>query len=169
MGVYYHKKFGIDFRGVRIPSVLGVGVKTPGVAQYNPMVIEAAIKGIPFEIWATEDTIIPMMYIKDIVRSLVELHDAPAEKIITRVYNLGQIIPAPTAKDLVDTVKKYYPEAKITFKPDPSIMKILKTIPQIVKAEEAEAEWGWSVSYSIDDTVKDMINEYAKQAKAGRG
>jgi len=116
-----------------------------------------------------EDTIIPMMYIKDIVRSLVELHDAPAEKIITRVYNLGQIIPAPTAKDLVDTVKKYYPEAKITFKPDPSIMKILKTIPQIVKAEEAEAEWGWSVSYSIDDTVKDMINEYAKQAKAGRG
>ncbi len=163
LGMYYHTKFGIDFRGVRIPSVLGLGVKTPGVAQYNPLVIEAAIKGEPFEIWVTEDTVIPMMHIKDIVRSLIMLHDAPGEKLNARVYNLGQINPPPTAKDLVDTVKKHYPKAEITFKPDPAIMNILKNIPRIIRSDEAEAEWGWSLSYSLDDTVKDIIDEYQKQ------
>ena len=50
LGLYYHRKFGIDFRGLRLPGLLGPGVKTPGVAQYQPLVIEAAIKGEPFEV-----------------------------------------------------------------------------------------------------------------------
>lgn len=162
LGMYYHKKFGIDFRGVRFPSLLGPGVKTAGVAQYNPLVIEAAIKGEPFEIWAPEDTIIPMMYIKDAIRSLVTLNDAPEEKIITRMYHVGQITPPPSAKDLVNTVKKYYPEARITFKPDPAVTEILETIPRVIKADEAEAEWGWHLSYSVEDTVRDFIDEFKK-------
>lgn len=168
LGVYYHTKFGIDFRGVRLPSVLGLGVKTPGVGQYNPLAIEAAINGEPFEIWVPEDTVIPMMYVKDAIRSLVMLHDAPEEKIVTRIYNVGQITPPPTAKDLVDTIKKYYPEAQITFKPDPAIMNILKAIPRVIKSDEAEAEWGWMLSYSMDDTVKDIIDEHMKEQQIGR-
>ena len=163
LGMYYHKKFGIDFRAVRIPSILGLGVKTPGVAQYNPMVIEAAIRNEPFTIWAPKETVIPMMYIKDIVKSLIMLHDAPEENIVTRVYNIGQITPPPTAADLVETIKRYYQHAEITFEPDPAIMNILKTIPRIVRSDEAEAEWGWRPSYSLEDTVKDIINEYMER------
>ncbi|MBA4391967.1 MAG: hypothetical protein C0407_00275 [Desulfobacca sp.] len=162
LGLYYHRKFGVDFRGLRFPSLLGPGVKTPGIAQYNPLVIEAAIKGDPFEIWASEDTIIPMMYIKDVVRCLVMLYEAPEEKIKTRMYNVGQITPPPTAADLVGVVKRFYPEARITFKPDPSVMEIIKTIPRVIKGDEAEAEWGWTLSYSLTDTVKDFIDEFKK-------
>lgn len=160
LGLYYHRKFGVDFRGLRLPSLLGPGVKTPGVAQYNPLVIEAAIKGEPFEIWAPEDTIIPMMYFKDAVRSLVMLAEAPEEKIKSRMYNVGQITPPPTAFELVEVVKRFFPEARITFKPDPAVMEILKTIPQVITGEEAEAEWGWSLSYSLEETVRDYIEEF---------
>ncbi len=162
LGLYYHKKFGIDFRGVRFPSLLGPGVKTPGVGQYNPLVIEAAIKGEPFEIWAPEDTVIPMMYIKDAVRCLVMLYEAPADRINTRIYNLGQITPPPTAADLVAVVKQFYPEASIAFKPDPAVMEILETIPRLITGDEAEAEWGWNITYSIVDSVRDFIDEFRK-------
>ncbi|MGZ6193553.1 MAG: NAD-dependent epimerase/dehydratase family protein, partial [Syntrophales bacterium] len=33
MGQFYRRKFGLDFRGVRYPSIVGPGVKTPGVVQ----------------------------------------------------------------------------------------------------------------------------------------
>lgn len=169
LGLYYQRKFGIDFRGLRLPSLLGPGVKTPGVAQYNPLVIEAAIKGEPFEIWAPEDTIIPMMYYKDAVRSLVMLAEAPEEKIKTRMYNVGQITPPPTAYDLVAVVRRFFPEARITFKPDPAVMEILRTIPQVITGEEAEAEWGWSLSYSLVETVRDYIDEFNSQSMAKKG
>jgi threonine 3-dehydrogenase len=162
LGMYYHRKFNIDFRGVRFPSLLGPGVTTPGVGQYNPLVIEAAIKGETFEIWAPEDTIIPMMYIKDALRCLVMLYEAPEARINTRMYNVGQISPPPTAKELVAVIKQFYPEARITFKPDPAVMEILKTIPKVITADEAENEWGWRISYTLNDTIKDFIDEFKR-------
>ena len=33
MGLYYKRKHGLDFRGIRYPSVVGPGVETPGVAH----------------------------------------------------------------------------------------------------------------------------------------
>jgi nucleoside-diphosphate-sugar epimerase len=62
--------------------------------------VESAIRGIPFEAWVTKETSIPMMYIKDAIRSFLELFEAEESKIKTRIYNLGQITPCPTAGDL---------------------------------------------------------------------
>lgn len=52
-GFYYYRRFGIDFRGF----------------AYIPKMIESAIRGIPIEDWATKDTSIPIMYVKDAVMS----------------------------------------------------------------------------------------------------
>jgi threonine 3-dehydrogenase len=162
LGLYYAGKFGIDFRGIRFPQLIGPNVKTFGFGQYNPWLIEAAIKGKPFDVWTLEDTIIPLLYIKDAIKSLIMLCDAEESNLLTRVYNLGQIMPPPTAKDVVNEVKKYYPEAKINFKPDSNTAIGLKTIPRIIKGDNAEKEWGWKVTYSLEDTVKDFIEDYTK-------
>jgi len=42
-------------------------------------------------------------------------------------------------------------------------MEILKTIPRVITADEAEAEWGWRISYTLTDTVRDFIEEFKKQ------
>jgi nucleoside-diphosphate-sugar epimerase len=160
LGLYYQRKFGIDFRGVRFPQLIGPGVKTMGFGQYNPWLIEAAIKGEPFDVWVPEDTVIPLMYIKDAVRSLVMLHDADESNLKTRVYNLGQITPPPTARDVVDKVRSYYPDARIGFKPDLNALGVLKTIPRIIEGARAEEEWGWSIAYSLEETVKDFIENH---------
>ena len=167
LGLYYHRKFGIDFRGIRLPQLIGPHVKTLGFGQYNPWLIEAAIKDEPFCVWAPEDTILPLVYIKDAVRSLIMLHDADEARLATRVYNIGQITPPPTARDVVDEVKKHYPGAKITFKADPDAEVGLATIPKIIRSDAAEKEWGWKVAYSLSETVADFIQEYKERGDDG--
>lgn len=162
LGLYYQRKFGIDFRGLRFPQLIGPGVKTPGFGQYNPRLIEAAITGEAFDVWVTEDTVIPLMYIKDAIRALIMIYDAPEEKLLARVYNLGQIMPAPTARELLDEVKRYYPDARIGFKPDPNAAAVIRSIPRFIRGDRAEAEWGWQIGYSLKDTVKDFIEEFGK-------
>ena len=162
LGMYYCKKFGLDFRGLRFPQIMGPGVVSEGIGQYNPLLIEAAIMGKPFEAWVPAETIMPMIYIKDAVRSLEMLAEAPEEQVNARIYGVGQIMPAPKASDLVDEVKKHYPEARISFNPTPSAMKILENIPRYIKGELAESEWGWKPDYSLELMVTDFIEEFKK-------
>ncbi len=162
LGMYYMRKFGIDFRCVRFPQIVGPGAVSEGIGQYCPRMIEAAVLGQPFEAWVPEDTVMPMLYIKDAARSLVMLHDAPEEQLQTRIYGVGQIAPPPTARELADEVKRHYPGAKITFRPEPDAMVILKNIPRQIRGEVAEAEWGWKPSYLLGDMVADFIEEVKK-------
>jgi threonine 3-dehydrogenase len=165
LGQYYCKKFGLDFRGLRFPQIVGPGVVADGIGQYNPKLIEAAILGRPFEAWVPEDTIMPMIYIKDAIDSLLMLHDAQEDRLITRIYGTGQILPAPTAKELVQEVKKHYPHANITFNPTPAAMSILENIPRFIEGDRALKEWGWKPKYSLENMVADFIDEARKQPR----
>lgn len=80
---------------------------------------------------------------------------------------MGQIIPAPTARELVDEVKKHFPEAPITFKPDPAAASVLNTIPKTFMNDKAEKEWGWQFSYSLATMVADFIEELKNKRKDG--
>lgn len=119
--------------------------------------IEAAAQGRPYEVWVPEDTVLPLMYISDAIRSLAELYEAEAAAIKTRVYNLGQITPAPTAAELAGIVKGFFPEAQITFKPDPQAVEVLRYIPSYIDGSNAEKEWGWKLTGSAEDMVRDFI------------
>jgi nucleoside-diphosphate-sugar epimerase len=159
LGLYYHRRFGIDFRGVRFPQLIGPGIKSEGYGQYNPKMIESGLKGIPFEAWVTKETSIPIMYIKDAIRCLLELFLAEEAKIKTRVYCVGQITPSPTAGDLLEAIKKHFPLVSITFRPDPKAMEVLRSIPAQLDDTNARKEWGWSIQYGLREMVEDFIKE----------
>lgn len=160
LGLYYHRRFGIDFRGVRFPQLVGAGIKSEGYGQYNPRMIESALRGIPFEAWVTKETSIPIMYVKDAIRCLLELFEAEESRIKTGVYCVGQIIPSPTAGALLEEIEKHVKKALITFKPDPNAMDILRSIPQKLDDQNARSEWGWSIRYGLKEMVEDFIKEF---------
>lgn len=157
LGLYYNRKFDMDVRGIRLPVLIGPNVESPGFGQFNSKIIQAAILGMPFEVNVPEETTIPLLYLKDAVRSLMMLYHAPEDRLVTRVYNVGQISPPPSTADIVNMVRKYYPNAQITFKPDPRFTEVVKSTPKEIKADEARNEWGWNISYSLEDSVKDFI------------
>jgi threonine 3-dehydrogenase len=161
LGLYYHHRFGIDFRGVRFPQLVGPGIKSEGYGQYIPKMIESALKDLSFEAWVNEDTAIPIMYIRDAVRCLNELFEAEASKIKTRVYNVGQITPSPTAGELLTEIRKHNPGVSVSFKPDSKAMDVLRNIPQKLDDQNAFAEWGWTIRYGL----KEMVEEFMKDFK----
>lgn len=157
LGTFYRRRFGLDFRSIRFSQLIGPGVKTPGVAQCIPMVIEAAAKGEPFEMWIEEGSMMPVCYYKDGVEALSSLIHAPKENIITINYNLSGIKVA--AIELVKSIRSIVPTAEISFNPDPVKVEIVKTIPVNIDDSRLRKETGYKPVYDLDTAVKDFIKE----------
>jgi threonine 3-dehydrogenase len=164
LGRFYAKKFNLDFRAVRFPTVVGPGARTKHMSQYMPWMIEHAIAGEPFEVWVEEDCRNPCIYYKDAANALLMLHDAPREKIKTRIYNLAGI--SLTAREFVDTVTRHIPSAKITFKPDPEVVKLIGKGFGLIDDSPARREWGWSMKYGMEEMIEDFKKTLKTAAKS---
>jgi threonine 3-dehydrogenase len=157
MGRFYKRKFGLDFRGVRYPAIIGPGVKTPGIVQYNAWAIEEAFKGNPFKIWVTPNTRCAAMYYKDAALSIVKCAEAPLGKIKMAVYIVGGLYFS--AQELVDTIKKFIPKANLEFDPDMEKVEIIERLSKPIDTRLAREELGWIDQYPIDRTIEDFIKE----------
>jgi threonine 3-dehydrogenase len=161
LGRFYRRKFDLDFRSLRYGGVAGPGVKTPGIAQFYAWMIENAALGLPFECFVTEDTANPVTYFKDAIRATLMLFEAPRENIKTVCYNINEFSPSPTAKELELTIKKFIPDLKVTYKPDPVVMAFHKNqTMKVIDDSRAREEWAWQPQFSnLEDMVTDFINE----------
>ncbi len=159
MGRFYRRKYGLDFRGVRYPFIVGPGVKTPGVGQYTSWVIEACAKGKPYTIWVRPETAVPLLYFKDAARALVQLGEAPRETIRTVVYLLAGVTPTPTAQGLANVVGAKVPGAEITFVPDPAAQAVLDKLSLPLDDSNARKEWNWQPAYDLEQIVADFLQE----------
>ena len=159
MGQFYRRKFGLDFRGVRYPSIVGPGVRTPGVVQYTSWMIEDSIKGKPFTARVSPDTRTPVMYFKDAALSVVELARAPRESIKMVNYLVAGAKPVATAGELASVIRTRIPGAKIDFEPDMDLQNILNKLLHPIDDSVAQQEWGWEAEYGQEQIVDDFIAE----------
>jgi len=154
LGNFYKKRFGLDFRGIRFPSVIGPGAKVRHVSQYNAWMIEFPLRGKPFECFVTPETKMPTMYFKDAANSIDAIAEAPLESIKSVNYNVAGITPTTSARQIEEVVKKHVPNADITYVPDPVIMEYYKTFKiDVFDDTRARAEWGWCPAFPDIDTV----------------
>ncbi|HEU0001466.1 MAG TPA: NAD-dependent epimerase/dehydratase family protein [Ktedonobacteraceae bacterium] len=157
LGLFYKRKYGLDYRCVRYPSIIGPGVKTPGAVQYTSWVIEECAKGKPFTIWARPETRVSLVYFKDAARAIVQLADAPLDNIKTVNYLLAGA--NPSASELADLVRARIPDARIDFQPDPSLQFIISRLTVRFDDSRAREEWGWEPRYTQDEMVDDFLHE----------
>ncbi len=161
LGRFYRRKFGLDFRAVRYCMVMRPGVKVRALPVFMLWMVENAALGEPFECFAAEDVAVPVLYYKDAVRATMMLYDAPEEQIKTVCYNLAGISPTPTAGELEKTIKKFIPDANITYNPDPLVMEYYRTRGvSTIDDARAREEWGWKPEFTdIGKVVADFIEE----------
>ncbi len=161
LGRFYRTRFGLDFRTVRFPSVLGPGAKVKHVAQYYAWMIEYPALGNPFECFVAPETKGPGMYFKDAIHALDLVSRAPREQIETVNYNVAGIVPTPSAAQIEQAVKKVIPDAVITYNPEQPIMEYYKTMRiEVFDDTPARQEWGWESKYGdLDTVVADFIHE----------
>jgi threonine 3-dehydrogenase len=162
MGQFYRRKYGLDFRGVRYPSIVGPGVKTPGVVQYTSWMIEESVKGKPYSVYLVPETKTPVMYFKDAALAVIKLAKTPRENIKMVNYLIAGVKPIASAQELADIVKAKVPGAKIDFKPDLELQKLLNKLLHPLDDSIAQKEWGWKATYNQENIVDDFIAEMKK-------
>ena len=159
MGLFYKRKFGLDYRGVRYPSIVGPGVKTPGIVQYTSWVIEECAKGNPFTIWVKPESKLAVMYFKDAARAIVMLREAPLANIKMVNYIIAGATPIASAQELADMVKARIPTAQINFEPDLERQKVVDKLSLPIDDSIARKEWNWKSEYDQGRMVDDFLEE----------
>ncbi|MDJ0816068.1 MAG: NAD-dependent epimerase/dehydratase family protein [Desulfobacterales bacterium] len=159
MGLFYKRKYGLDFRAIRYPSIVGPGVKTPGVAQFTSWVIEVCARGEPFTITLKPETKVPVIYFKDAAQAIVRLGEAPLENLKTVNYIVAGVSPVASAGELADIVRAKVPGAEISFDPNLEVQVILDKFLLPLDDRNAQQEWGWRCEYDQERIVNDFLQE----------
>ncbi|MCC6434494.1 MAG: NAD-dependent epimerase/dehydratase family protein [Acidimicrobiales bacterium] len=154
LGAYYRTRYGMDFRGLRYPSIVGPGVTTWSLAQYTSWMIEKPILGEPFEVWVKPEAAIALLYYKDAARAALDLAAAPSDDIRMINYLVDGKGETPSAGRMADAVRDRIPEAELTWAADAGPARQVR-----IDDSAAQAEWGWEPSYDLDAMITDMITE----------
>ncbi|XP_037825037.1 L-threonine 3-dehydrogenase, mitochondrial [Lucilia sericata] len=156
IGEYYYHKFGLDFRCLRFPGVISSDPPGGGTTDYAVAIFHEALRTGKYQCYLKPDTRLPMMYIEDCLRALLEFMRAPSEQLQRRVYNVTAMSFTP--EELVDKLSKYVPNLHVTYKPD-SRQLIADSWPQVFDDSEARRDWNWQHKYDLDNLVDFMVKD----------
>lgn len=155
LGLYYHRRYGLDFRAARLAAIVGPFRVAAGSATlYTTLILEKAALGQPYIIEVDDKAATPICYAKDAARALATL--ATADSAPRRIYNIGTC--RATAVGLLEIARRRYPDARIEFRPDPEMAAVGRISWQWELSIEAAAEdLGWRPAYSLETMAEDLM------------
>lgn len=167
LGSYYSRKYGLDVRGLRYPGIVSSETEPGGgTTDYTVEMYYAAVRGEPYTCFVGEETTLPMMYMPDAIRSLVELANADRTALTHHTsYNLAAF--SCSAAELAAAIRTRVPSFVCTFEPDHR-HAIAKEWPRSIDDAEARADWGWQHRYDLDEMTDDMIDKLRERKARGR-
>ena len=160
LGIYYSKFYGqkhldeqpphmLDFRAVRFPGLISAyTLPSGGTSDYGPEMLHAAAQGKDYACFVRADTKISFMAMPDAIKSLMMMLDAPRESLTTNVYNVAAF--AITAEDFRKRALKAFPNAMVTYEPNPRRQGIVDSWPEDVDDSRARNDWNWKPDYDVD-------------------
>lgn len=162
---YYSKKFDVDCRGVRFPGLISAAMPGGGSSDYALFMYVDAVRKGGYEAFARPDTRIPLMYMPDGVRALLELAMADRSKLTRSIYNIAAF--SPRADEIATSVQRAIPEAKFSYNPDPRRQSILDSWPKALDDAAARRDWGWKPKYDLDAMTDDLVPRVRRMLELG--
>ncbi len=156
-GRFYKRLYGLDYRAIRYPAIVGPGVRATGYITYTSAMIEYSVRGKPYTIDIEPYTQVPMVHVEDAARAAVVLARAPVENIKTVAYLINGVLPVPTAGEMAEIVRKRISGAQIDFQPDPARQAVLALSARLIDDTRAREEWNWQPRY---DTYEKLLDSY---------
>jgi nucleoside-diphosphate-sugar epimerase len=158
MAGQYQRLYGMSFTGLRPTIGYGHGGRSP--AQYWSDMPSNCAVGKPFSMEGDGKGLASLVAADDVAeftRILIKAHSSPHP-----VYNVGG--PPQSPRDLAAEVKKYIPDAKITFGKQPMMDKEGKFgLPWLVSGERAKKDFGFAC-LPIEKAVLIHINDARLEA-----
>ena len=165
LGIYYSNHYKqlaedeptmLDFRCVRYPGLISAfTVPSGGTSDYGPEMLHAAAQGKAYESFVREDAAISFMAMPDAVTSIIQLANAPRENLTRRIYNITAF--SLSAEEFAGYVKKHFPDAEITYKPDVNRQRIIDSWPIDMNDNAARRDWGWKPKYDAEKAFSEYL------------
>jgi len=151
---YYTNKYGVDVRSVRYPGIISYKA-TPGggTTDYAIDIFHEAIDRKKYTSFLSENTKLPMMYMDDAIEATIKLMQSDRSSNYVS-YNIAAMSFSP--KELAENIKKFIPEFKINYKPDPR-QEIANSWPESIDDSQAKIDWGWKAKINLNKLVKSML------------
>jgi nucleoside-diphosphate-sugar epimerase len=155
----------VDFRGVRFPGLISAAtLPTGGTSDFAPEMLHAAAQNKPYACFVREDARIPFMAMPDAIKALIHLQAAPRANLTRQTYNVGAF--NPSAAECSTFIRNAFPNAMVTFAPDPKRQAIVDSWPEDVDDTAARHDWGWEPDYSMDRAFEEYLIPAVRQRYA---
>ncbi|NBG88535.1 L-threonine 3-dehydrogenase [Isachenkonia alkalipeptolytica] len=163
---YYHRKFGVDTRGVRFPGLISSdAMPGGGTTDYAVHIFYEAIKNKEYSSFIGKGTFMDMMYMPDALKAIVQLMEADESKLKHRnAFNITAMSFDPEM--LAKEIRKFIPEFQLKYDVDENLQKIANSWPNSLDDSEARTQWGWDPEYNLTSMTKDMLEKLKKKLDA---
>lgn len=158
---YYHRRFGVDTRGLRFPGLISHETRPGGgTTDYAVDIFYAALEAGRYTCFLAESARLDMMYMPDAVYAAVALMEADAEQLINRnAYNVTAMSFTPA--ELAAEIEKNVPGFRIEYEIDPVRQAIADSWPRHMDDSAARTEWGWEPRFDLPAMTRDMLAKLA--------
>ena len=157
LGDYYHKKYGVDSRGVRFPGIISnVTMPGGGTTDYAVEIFYEAVKTGKYTCPLGAGTFLDMMYMPDAIKACIDVMEADPSKLIHHNgFNVTAMSFDPEI--LKKAIQKHIPEFELFYDVEPIKQSIANSWPDSMDDSCARAEWGWKPSWNLENMTEDMI------------
>jgi threonine 3-dehydrogenase len=158
LGDYYFRKWGVDVRGIRFPGIISnVAPPGGGTTDYAVEIFYDALKHKRYTCFLKPDSTLPMMYMPDCLKSVVELLEADLSHLRHHTdFNLGALSFSPA--EIAAEISRHVPGFIVDYKPDYR-QAIADSWPKSIDDSVAREEWGWRPDFDLSSMVNDMISK----------
>ncbi|MDH3206765.1 MAG: NAD-dependent epimerase/dehydratase family protein [Gemmatimonadota bacterium] len=154
---YYHRRYGVDTRGLRFPGLVSYGIAPGGgTTDWAVDIFHKAVREGRYTCFLGADTRMDFMYMPDAIRATIEVMEADPTRLVHRnAYNLTamELTPATLAAEIESRV----PGFVMSYEIDPVRQAIADSWPDHVDDRSAREEWGWAPSFDLAAMTVDML------------
>jgi threonine 3-dehydrogenase len=155
LGAYYAARHGLDFRAVRFPGLISASLPGGGSTDYALFMYVDGVRKGAYQAFCRPDTRIPLMYMDDGVRALLDLAAAPRDRLRRCVYNVAGF--SPSAEEIAAAAAAEIPGLQVSFRPDPLRQSILDSWPRALDDRAARSDWGWAPRYDLQAMSRHLV------------
>ncbi|MGB8951491.1 MAG: L-threonine 3-dehydrogenase [Candidatus Aminicenantales bacterium] len=167
LGDYYVQRFGLDVRGCRFPGIIShETLPGGGTTDYAVAIYYEAVKNKRYACFLKEDTRLPMMYMPDCLKAILQLMEVDFPRLKHHAdFNLTAMSFTP--EELAAEIRKHIPEFTCNYQPD-FRQAIADSWPMTIDDSAAREEWGWKPDYGLAAMTEDMLEILSMRQKGGK-
>eukprot|EP00038_Savillea_parva_P007448 m.170185 g.170185 ORF g.170185 m.170185 type:complete len:366 (+) comp13208_c0_seq1:41-1138(+) len=162
LGEYYHNRYGVDFRSIRLPGIISTDSEPGGgTTDYAVEIFHHAVEhpGKAYSCYLRSDTGLPMMMLDDCVRGIADLIEADDSKLTQRVYNMSAASFTPA--EITAEIAKHVVGFRTEYNVDPVRQAIADSWPDSFDDSNARRDWGWHHEFGLEEIVKYSLESLA--------